>query len=171
MSFLTRRLTRRDFFALLLAAAFVAVVTCLVLTMIRASRLETELEAQAKQLRDMDRIEALQQGGVLAFPRESRTPHGRVEFPRPYDSPPYVAFTKVGGVGGPIPYDLPKDVQESMLKRQVELAERVRRAFTVKAVTLDGFEWEFDSRGFGGGILPDWSVAWEARGMRVVRPR
>ena len=171
MSFLTRRLTARDFFALLLAAALAAVVACLALTMTRASRLEAEVEAQAKHLRDMSRVEALGQGGVLPFPRESRAPHGRVEFPRPYDSPPYVAFTKVGGVGGPIPYDLPKDVQESMLKRQVELAERVRRAFTVKAVTLDGFEWEFDSRGFGGGILPDWSVAWEARGMRVVRPR
>jgi hypothetical protein len=163
MGFFTRRLTLRDYFLMIWALGFCAVVVCLVLTMHKSAQLESQLQ----EVRSRSSAEVVEQTGVLDYPEKTATPSGKVTFPLPYDAVPFLTFSVEGGPG----FDhLNEELKEFWRKKAAEQADRFQATFVVKAVTPDGFEWESDPRRVGGSV--DFSrehrVRWKARGLKLV---
>jgi hypothetical protein len=167
MSILSRRLRLKDIPVFLGFVLVVALIGCVIWTTIKCR----QLDAEVAELKAANRVEVVEQEGVLDFPGAGTAPAGKVEFSRSYDSPPSVTLSAEGYrfVAGP-ESDEQREIQEKAHKGRLEQFER---ALVVTDVTPKDFHWELSPRRAGGVIQYDrgWKVRWKARGLVVVAPQ
>jgi hypothetical protein len=167
MSILTRRLRLKDVPVFLGFVLVVTLIGCVVWTTIKC----WQLEAEVAELKAANRVEVVEQEGVLDFPGASTAPAGKVVFSRSYDSAPSITLSAEGYRF--VAWQETEEQRETQEKAHKERLEQFERAFVVTDVAPKGFHWELNPRRAGVAVRYDrgWKVHWKARGLVVIAPQ